>query len=141
MTNKTQPASSSKATEEPVKKKIGRPRGAGFYLSNADLLTEWYKSRDQDRVTNEFARMIQLMSEKISGRNFYTEYRDRQDCIAGGVEDALQYWRGFNPEKGTNAFAYFSSVVFNGQQKAWHRCHPLREKNTIRLSDNMGKYM
>jgi hypothetical protein len=128
-------------SEEPVKKKIGRPRGAGFYLSNEDLITEWYKSRDQDRVTNEFARMIQLMSEKISGRHFYTEPRDRSDCIAGGVMDALKYWRGFNPEKGTNCFAYFSSVIFNGGQKAWHTIHPVREKTTVRLSDKMAKYL
>jgi hypothetical protein len=135
---KTQLASSN---EVPVKRKPGRPRGPGFYLSNEDIFREWIRSYDQDQVTNELAGMFQLMSEKISGRHFYTEARDRQDCIAGGVEDALRYWRGFNPSKGTNAFAYFSSVIFNGHQKSWHRIHPVREGTTIRLSENMARYM
>jgi hypothetical protein len=141
MTEKTQPASYSPSTEEPVKKKIGRPRGPGFYLSNGELLAEWIKSKDHGSPTTGLVNMFQLMSERISRLKFYSQERDRKDVIAGGVMDALMNWEGFNLERGNNAFAYFTSVIRNGQHKAWHIIHPDREDTTIRLSDNMAKYM
>jgi len=38
--------------------------------------------------------------------------------------DCLQYWRGFDPEKSNNPFAYFTSVITNGLAKGWNAFYP-----------------
>lgn len=38
--------------------------------------------------------------------------------------DIVTYWKNFDPEKGTNPFAYFTSMIVNGLSKGWARLHP-----------------
>ena len=45
------------------------------------------------------------------------------------------YWKNFNPEKSTNAFAYFTQIVKNGFTESFNKLHPISEANTVSLSD------
>ena len=49
---------------------------------------------------------------------------NKEDCKQTALLDCLQYWRGFDPEKSNNPFAYFTSVITNGYAKGWNTLYP-----------------
>lgn len=87
------------------------------YLSNKDLYNELIKSIDASAATPQLMDMFILMSERLSIKFKFKCQEDRQDCIWGGVEDAWKYCWGFDPSKSTNAFAYITQIIKNGQVK------------------------
>jgi hypothetical protein len=91
------------------------------YVSNPYLLQEIIKSKEQDELTPEALKMFDLMIENISAKKHYNDPEDRKDCWQSAYLDILMYWRGFNPEKGKNPFAYFTSIIVNGLNKGWHK--------------------
>ena len=87
------------------------------YVSNPYLLQEIMKSKAQDELTPEAIQMFQLMIENISAKKHYNDPEDRKDCWQSAYLDILLYWRGFDPEKSKNPFAYFTSLIVNGMNK------------------------
>ena len=87
------------------------------YLKNKDLYLEIIRSKDASTCTPELMNMFILISEKLSHKFNYKVPIDRQDCIWGGVEDAWKYFWSFDPSTSTNAFAYCSQIIKNGQAK------------------------
>jgi len=95
------------------------------YLNNRDLLEQIIISKEQGR--------------KLTYRN----PEDRQDCIAYAYMDLYRYWRNFNPEKSTNAFAYFTEIAKRGFAKGWNKLHPKKYHGTVSIngsSDSEGIY-
>jgi len=91
------------------------------YLDPQEFREEMLKSREQDELTPKAVQMFRIMSHENAKRRTYKFEEDREDCVACGVLDCLLYWRGWDPEKGANCFAYFTTVVYNGLQKGWKR--------------------
>jgi hypothetical protein len=51
--------------------------------------------------------------------------------------DCYQYWRGYNPEKSQNAFAYFTQIIKNGFAKGWRKLYGNMPKSKkISVSSN-----
>lgn len=90
-----------------------------MYVKNADLRNEIIKSKAQDKLTDEALAMLILMSNRFTYKLSYMDENDRQDCIAQAIMDCYCYWRAYDPEKGSNAFAYFTQVIKNGMGKSW----------------------
>lgn len=103
------------------------------YLKNKDLYAEIIKSKEQDFLTEKAINMFILLSEKVSMKMKYKDPEDRLDCIAYAQLDLLKYWRSFNPEKSTNAFAYYTEVIKRGFAKGWGHLHPKKYAGTISL--------
>lgn len=125
---------------QPEKKKIGRPRSANFYLSNGDLLAEIKICLEKDELTPNAVKMFQLIANNVVKKMHYNDPMDREDCVSSALHDLIKYWRNFNPDKGSNAFAYFTQVAKAGLAKGWNHIHPASKKGTIRLTDMMGEY-
>ena len=68
--------------------------------------------------------MLLLMIENISAKKTYKDKEVEKDCKQQAMLDCLQYWRGFDPEKSNNPFAYFTSVITNGLAKGWNAFYP-----------------
>ena len=135
-------SASSAATESPTpqKRKPGRPRGKNFYLSNADLLAEIIICKERDELTTKAVEMFQLIANGVARKMYYQDPMDRDDCVQSAMLDLLKYWRGFNPLKGTNAFAYYTQVAKAGLAKGWNKLHPPESRRNISLSSEMGNY-
>ena len=82
------------------------------YLNNRDLLEQIILSKEQDELTPKALEFLMLLADKSSIKLSYANPADRQDCIAVAYMDLYKYWRNFNPEKSTNAFAYFTETWF-----------------------------
>jgi len=115
---------------------MGRKRQ---YLNNADLYAEIVKSKEQDELTPKALEFLMLLAEKVSKKLYYQSKEDEEDCIATAKMDLWQYWRSFDPTKGTNAFAYYTEIAKRGLAKGWKKLHPEKYKGTLFLnSTNNG---
>lgn len=110
------------------------------YVDNKDLLREIIKSKEQDKLTPRAAEMLVKMANEISKVFKYKYEEDRQDCIAAAIEDCLKYWRSFNPEKSTNAFAYYTQMIKNGAAKGWRELYPVKASQKVSISTEHGVY-
>ena len=98
------------------------------YVSNPALLKEIIKSKEQDELTNNAIQMFLLMIENIQRRMYYKDPEEKTDCASSAMLDVIMYWRNFNPEKSTNPFAFYTSVITNGIAKGWDKLHPETKK-------------
>jgi DNA-directed RNA polymerase specialized sigma subunit len=93
------------------------------HVKNKDLREEIIKSKEQDELTKEALDMLILMAEKFSHKMNYLYSEDKEDCISFAVMDCFQYWRGYDPTKSANAFAYYTQIIKNGFAKGWRKLH------------------
>ena len=108
-----------------------------IHVKNADLRNEIIKSKAQDKLTPEALDMLILMAKKFTTKFNYTYPEDREDCISFAIMDCYMYWRGYNPEKSQNAFAYFTQMIKNGFAKGWRKLYGnFPKKNKISTSNN-----
>jgi DNA-directed RNA polymerase specialized sigma subunit len=113
------------------------------YLNNRDLLEEIVLSKEKDELTPKALEFLMLLADKCSNRLTYRNPEDKQDCIAYAYMDLYRYWRNFNPEKSTNAFAYFTEIAKRGFAKGWNKLHPKKYHGTVSINggaDSEGIY-
>jgi hypothetical protein len=96
---------------------------AVHYVKNADLRNEIIKCKEKGELSSEAIMMFQKMADRFSRKLNYIYEEDREDCISFAVMDCYQYWKGYNPEKSANAFAYYTSILRNGFAKGWRKLY------------------
>ncbi len=107
------------------------------YVKNKDLREELVKSKAQDKLTSVALDMFILMAEKFSTKFKYIYPEDREDCISFAIMDCYMYWKGYNPEKSANAFAYITQIIKNGFAKGWRKLYGNMPKSKkISVSQN-----
>jgi hypothetical protein len=50
--------------------------------------------------------------------------------------DIALYWRGFNPDKYKNPFAYYTSMLSNGLAKGWNKMYGKFKASEMTSLDN-----
>jgi len=93
------------------------------HVKNKDLREELILSKEKDELTRKALEMFMLMAEKFSTKFKYIYSEDREDCISFAIMDCYQYWRGYNPDKSANAFAYITQIIKNGFAKGWRKLY------------------
>jgi DNA-directed RNA polymerase specialized sigma subunit len=109
------------------------------YVKNADLLKALLESQENGSPTDDFTKMVILMATKISTRLPYLDEEDRNDCIEYAIIDGITYYNRFNEKKGTNAFAYMTSILLNGFAKGWRKLGKHEFPNSIMSRLDSGK--
>lgn len=92
---------------------IIRPKRKTKYLNNRDLLAEFIKSREQDQMTNEFVKMLQLLTAQFAKKGNFSGYSYIEDMQAYAMLMIVKSWRSFNPEKSSNPFAFYTQCIKN----------------------------
>lgn len=98
-----------------------KTKGSGEYIQAAKLTEELLKSQAQGAPTDAFTKMVILLATNLSKKMKYVTEDDRQDCIQFAIMDCLTYYKGFDINKGSNAFAYLTSMCSNGFAKGWRK--------------------
>jgi DNA-directed RNA polymerase specialized sigma subunit len=83
------------------------------YLNNRDLLAETIKSKEQGQMTDKLARMLQMLCARYGSRANFANYTYNEDMQAYAMCSLCKTWSAFNPEKSSNAFAFFTQCVKN----------------------------
>ena len=102
------------------------------YLNNKDLREQIVISLENDELTREAQKMLQLLAEKAINKLRYTNEDDRKDCLQFALLDLLKYWRGYKPQY-PNAFAYYTEIAKRGYAKGWNKLHPQKYKGTLSM--------
>jgi DNA-directed RNA polymerase specialized sigma subunit len=110
---------------------------ATHHVKNADLRNEIIKCKEENKLSKEAIEMFILMANKFSNKLQYIYPEDKEDCIAYAIMDCYLYWRGYNPEKSQNAFAYYTQIIKNGFAKGWRKLYGNMPKSKkISVSNN-----
>lgn len=114
------------------------------YLNNKDLYLEIIESKKNNKLTKNAENMFILLTARVASKLPYLDPSDREDCMGFAHLDVFKYWRNFDPEKSSNAFAYYTSIIKRGLAKGWNHLHPKKYEGTIRMSgsneDSDGLY-
>jgi hypothetical protein len=70
------------------------------------------KKKPVPGVSDFIGECFLKIATHLSHRPNFVNYSYRDDMIADGVENCLQYVNNFNPDKSTNPFSYFTQVIF-----------------------------
>jgi DNA-directed RNA polymerase specialized sigma24 family protein len=65
------------------------------------------------RIPNYVGECISQIANKYSTKPSFSGYSFRDEMISDGIENCFRYLDKFNPERGENPFAYFTTVIHN----------------------------
>lgn len=100
------------------------------HVKNSELREEIIACKETDDLSPRALEMLMLMAEKFANKMSYIYPEDREDCISFAVMDCYLYWRGYDPEKSENAFAYYTSIIKNGFAKGWRKLYGRMPKSS-----------
>ena len=63
-------------------------------------------------VSNYIGECFMKIAHHLSYRPNFINYTYRDEMIADGIENCVQYSYNFNPEKSKNPFAYFTQIIY-----------------------------
>lgn len=87
--------------------------GRVIYLSNKELLPEVVKSLEQDKMTNLLAEMLLTLCKNYARSGKYIGYSYNEDMQGYAMMMLMRTWRGFNPDRGSNPFAFYTQCIKN----------------------------
>jgi hypothetical protein len=101
-----------------IKKKVKQN-----YVNNKDFLAALVsyqqlvrESNEQGtsrpRVPNYIGECIMKISTHLARKPNFINYTFKDEMIADGIENCLQYIDNFDPEKSSNPFAYFTQIIW-----------------------------
>ena len=70
------------------------------------------EERTRPQVTNYIGECFLKIATHLSYRPNFINYTYRDEMIADGIENCLQYCGNFDPEKSKNPFAYFTQIIY-----------------------------
>ena len=63
-------------------------------------------------VSDYIGECFMKIANHLSYRPNFINYTYRDEMIADGIENCIQYSYNFNPEKSNNPFAYFTQIIY-----------------------------
>ena len=93
------------------------------YVNNKDFLAALVTYRDlvseakekgepRPRVPNYVGECVMKISTHLARKPNFVNYTFKDEMIADGIENCLQYIDNFNPDKSNNPFAYFTQIIW-----------------------------
>jgi hypothetical protein len=93
------------------------------YVNNADFLQALkdYKLQVKDAeeqgkekpiLSNYIGECILKIATHLSYKPNFINYTYRDDMILYGIENCIEYIDNFDPDKGSNPFAYFTQIIY-----------------------------
>lgn len=83
------------------------------YLSNANIIAALKRCHDEDKMTDEFARMMMMLATRIGTKPNFAGYTSLEDMKQYALYTIVRVWRGFDITKSNNPFSYFTQIIMN----------------------------
>lgn len=98
------------------------------YVNNETFLSEIiaYKKElnidpSKAAVSNELAKYFIDIAENLSSKGNFYSYTFKEDMIADSIENCIRSVASFDPDKGSNPFAYFTQLIFYAFVRRIHK--------------------
>lgn len=99
------------AKKQPVQVIV--PGSKNIYLSNKELLAAVKKAKTKGEMSNQLARMLQMLCSRYAKKGNFINYTYNEDMQAYAMMMLVRTWNSFNPEKSSNPFAFFTQCIKN----------------------------
>lgn len=83
------------------------------YLSNKEMYQEVIECQKEGKMSDKLGKMFILLAERYSTKPNFSGYSYRDEMVSNAILACCQAFMKFNPDKGSNTFAYFTSVIHN----------------------------
>ena len=70
------------------------------------------KDEQYPSIPDYIGECFMKIAERLSLRPNFINYAFREEMIADGIENCVQYAHNFNPERSTNPFSYFTQIIY-----------------------------
>lgn len=101
-----------------------KSRDDSHYVDNKEFLNAFikynslYKEAKEKgdkppRIPDYIGRCFMKIAEKFSNHKSFIGYPYKDEMIADAIENCIMYAYDFDPNRGTNPFAYFTTVVWH----------------------------
>jgi DNA-directed RNA polymerase specialized sigma24 family protein len=110
-----------------------------YYLTNAQLLPEVIKSKEQGQITDKLARMLMLLTQRIAYKPSFVNYTYRDDMVSEALADLCKNALKFNAERSNNPFAFYTTCVTNsflGYLNHEKKHRRIRDQLLVELGEN-----
>lgn len=107
-----------------------KPKKPKNYLNNKDMLEELKKSKKDGKMTRELTNMVMLLTRRYAEHPWFVNYTYNDDMQSFALLTLVKFWDRFDPEKGSNAFAYFTQIIKRAFQQ-----YKLQEKKHRNIRD------
>jgi hypothetical protein len=64
------------------------------------------------QIPDEIGKIFVNIATHLSYKSNFINYGFREDMVADGIENCIQYIQNFNPDKSKNPFAYFTQIIY-----------------------------
>jgi hypothetical protein len=92
-------------------------------VDNRELYVEIKLSKGQGHLTAKAQQLFIVLARNIIRKKQYYDEDDRGDCLQTAMLALFANWQGFNAEKFSNAFAYFTEVCKRGLAQGFNELH------------------
>lgn len=92
---------------------VVKPKRPVKYLNNKDLLAQVILSKKNGKMTNELAKMLQLLTLRYGKKGNFANYTYNDDMQSYAMLMIVKTWNGFDPAKSSNPFAWFTQCIKN----------------------------
>jgi len=70
------------------------------------------QGKEKPRIPEYAGECIQKIAVGLSYSPSFINYSFKQEMISDGIENGILYFDSFNPDKGSNPFAYFTQIIY-----------------------------
>jgi len=83
------------------------------YLNNSDMLAEIDRCHDQNKLTDEMAKMFMCLVKRYASIPRFSGYSYNEDMQSLALLTLVEMWRKFDRTRFFNPFAYYTQIVHN----------------------------
>lgn len=76
---------------------------------------------EKPRIPNYVGECLLNIANRLSTRPNFVNYPFREEMVSDGIENCLQYFDNFNPEKTSNPFSYFTQIIYYAFLRRIHK--------------------
>jgi hypothetical protein len=99
------------------------PKKNKHYIDNKKFYTEILKHKAEverakaegtsiPRIPSYIGECLFKIATRLSLKPNFASYTFREEMISDGLENCVNYFHNFNPEKSDNPFAYFTQIIW-----------------------------
>jgi hypothetical protein len=66
---------------------------------------------EEPRIPDYIGECIWKIAEKLSTKPCFVNYSYREEMVSDGIENCFLYFKDYDPDRGSNPFAYFTQVI------------------------------
>jgi hypothetical protein len=102
---------------------ISHPNNKKHYINNGDFcaaLTKYKEGvkeakelgKEAPPIPNYIGECFMKIAEGLSHKPNFINYPFREEMVSDGIENCLMYFANFDTTKSSNAFAYFTQIIY-----------------------------